>query len=96
MDNEKALDVKFKCEDLNKILTVREYLKELLITLWSEEHMFSGKRPFGNSGWRFDVYFALINAGYIPGTIDEEENMVEEVDFELADKFIINLIKEYM
>lgn len=32
-------------------LTVRDYLKALLRRLWLEQEGFSGKRPFGNSGW---------------------------------------------
>ena len=47
-----ALSVEFYCEDLDETLTVKDYLKTLLHTLWDEEDGFSGKRPFGNSGWQ--------------------------------------------
>jgi hypothetical protein len=30
------------------------------LTLWDEEDSFSGKRPFGNSGWKWDVYTAFL------------------------------------
>ena len=45
--------------------TVRDYLKDLLSTLWREEEGFSGKRPFGNSGWKYELYAALTAAGLI-------------------------------
>jgi hypothetical protein len=34
---------------------VREYLKALLTELWREGESFSGKRPFGNSGWEREL-----------------------------------------
>lgn len=39
--------------------TVREYLQALLLVLWMEEEGFSGKRPFGNSGWQGELENAL-------------------------------------
>jgi len=41
--------------------TVKGYLKALLSTLWDEGEGFSGKRPFGNSGWEYDLTDALID-----------------------------------
>ena len=54
--------------DIEKILnlimregiTVCEYLERLLLTLWEEKDNFSSKRPFGNSGWEYDLYEILI------------------------------------
>lgn len=43
--------------------TVRGYLKALLFTLWDEGEGLSGKRPFGNSGWDYDILTALVDAG---------------------------------
>lgn len=43
--------------------TVKEYLVKLLEVLWEEGGGFSGKRPFGNSGWEYELYSALENAG---------------------------------
>ena len=90
-----ALSVEFYCDDLNETLTVKEYLKRLLYALWEEEDGFSGKRPFGNSGWQFDVIFALIEEGYIPGTIEYDENgYVSEVNYNSkeAEDFVLGLI----
>ena len=52
--------------------TLEEYLKALLTALWYEEEGFSGKRPFGNGGWQFDVYAALVRAKLIDGKIGED------------------------
>ena len=67
-----ALDTIFTCDDLGRDLTLRDYFKELLETLIVEEEGFSGKRPFGNSGWFGDVVTALIIAGAIEGDIDDD------------------------
>ena len=51
--------------------TIRDYLCSLLELVWSEGEGFSGKRPFGNSGWEFDLYAPLIKGKIIDGTLDE-------------------------
>ncbi len=61
-----ALDITFYCDDLDQEMSVREYFKALLSVLWDEEEGFSGKRPFGNSGWQSDVGNALEVAGVEP------------------------------
>jgi len=52
--------------------SVRGYLVALLTELWREGEGFSGKRPFGNSGWQYDLYVPLIRAGLIDGAFDED------------------------
>jgi hypothetical protein len=52
--------------------TVRDYLTRLLTELWQERDGFSGKRPFGNSGWEYDLYMPLIQAGVVEGTFDDD------------------------
>lgn len=52
--------------------TVREYLATLLHLLWDEQEGFNGKRPFGNSGWDYDIYRALIAGGALAGTYDDK------------------------
>lgn len=53
--------------------TVGEYLSELLKEVWTQEQGFSGKRPFGNSAWQWEVYEALGKAGIIQVTYNEWE-----------------------
>lgn len=52
--------------------TIREYLQELLITLLAEEECFSGKRPFGNSGWLGDLAEPLVKAGLVKGQLADD------------------------
>lgn len=85
------LDITFESRDLGIKLTIREYFLELLRTLWIEEEGFSGKRPFGNSGWQHDVYTALIKHGLIPGKLDED-GFIESCDYKTAKKFVLENI----
>lgn len=73
--------------------TIGEYLEKLLLTLWDEEDGFSGKRPFGNSGWKWEVYIALISAKVVNGKLDED-GYIEEIDFSMADDVVRNIIIE--
>lgn len=66
--------------------TIRHYLVELASTCWMQNEGFSGKRPFGNSGWQYDVYRALAAGGFVEPEVDEDgevycadENEAEKV-----------------
>ena len=63
--------------------TVRGYLKALLTTLWEEGEGFSGKRPFGNSGWDDDLAKALVKQKIIKGRI-----LTEMEDGEIIDEYL--------
>ncbi len=56
--------------------TVRGYLTALLATLWEQEEEFSSKRPFGGSGWRYDLLIPMARAGMIDGTFDPDGDLV--------------------
>jgi hypothetical protein len=73
--------------------TIGEYFEKLLLTLWDEQEAFSGKRPFGNSGWEYDVYASLIAAGVLDGSLDEE-GYVEDVSYSAANDIVCNMIKQ--
>lgn len=73
--------------------TVGEYLCKLLELVWIEGEGFSGKRPFGNSGWKYEVYPALIKSGLVSGKLDDE-GYVATLDKEAADKIILAAINE--
>ena len=66
------LDLKFMSGDLDKEVTIREFFYELMKTLWEEGESFSGKRPFGNSGWDSDLVTCLIKNKVIDGDLDED------------------------
>lgn len=74
-----------------KAATIREYLKALLAAVWERDESFSGKRPFGNSGWKSEVYAALIKAGAVTGRLDDE-GCVEECEDGEADFLIAKAI----
>ena len=86
---QKILDTPMKTFDHGEI-TPRAYLKLLLTTLWEEEESFSGKRPFGNSGWQYDLDTGLVEGGFITGTI--EDGWAEYVDTDARDALILELI----
>lgn len=65
--------------------TINGYLKALLLTLWKEDEGFSGKRPFGNSGWQNDIALALVKGKLIRGAIYTEMEDGEVVCEELSD-----------
>jgi len=71
--------------------TIKEYLIALLSEVWREGEGFSGKRPFGNSDWEFDLYKPLLTAGLVKGNLDSE-GFLESVDNKAADKLIFNAI----
>ncbi len=71
VENLDVLDIPLGENDANAA-TIRDYLKALLRKLWEEEEGFSGKRPFGNSGWAYDFDDALARAGKVSGTQDED------------------------
>ncbi len=85
------LDIEMQQNDANA-KTIRDYLKALLNKLWRESEGFSGKRPFGNSGWEFEVYEALARAGVVNGKFDQD-GCLEEVDHRSANKLIFDAIE---
>lgn len=76
--------------------TVGEYFANLLSVLWEEGEGFSGKRPFGNSSWEYEVYKALGDHGLIEGIEFDEHGYIETFDYtdqKDADKKIQEAIK---
>ena len=71
--------------------TVRGYLVALLTTLWTEEDEFSGKRPFGNSGWQYDFAPAVIRAGLVEGALDED-GYVDTLDNATLNRLVLAAI----
>jgi len=74
--------------------TLRDYLKDLLRTVWVEEEGFSGKRPFGNSSWQHNVYAPLVKAGLVAGVIDTD-GYVERMDDRGGDD-LVKAVIEYI
>jgi hypothetical protein len=95
MTHQEMLEVSFKCDDLRKTVTIRAYLHALLQAMWREGESFSGKRPFGNSGWEYDIIAPLVKAGAIKGVIDKD-GYLDDHDEKAANKLIPLLISEAM
>jgi hypothetical protein len=76
--------------------TVRGYLIALLDKLWREDDRFSGKHPFGNSQWQYDLYEPMGRAGMVAMAFDadgyvETFSHAEQVR---ADSLILAAIQE--
>jgi hypothetical protein len=84
-------DIEFHSQELDSQVTIGDFLIELLATLWTEKDQFSGKRPFGNSSWEYDLYVALVENNIVKGKIDEWGD-IEDIDISLANKIILDII----
>lgn len=93
MTYDEILDYRFEFRDCDA-RSIRHYLFRLLETLWIEDEGFSGKRPFGNSGWQYDLHEPLVRIGAIKGEIDENDGYTEVigVDSKEAWHLVHNLI----
>jgi len=91
MTNDEILNIKVIDGDGSQT-TIKEFLFLLMSTLWRKEEGFSGKRPFGNSGWKHAIYEALVRENVIDGVIDED-GYVESIDQILADCKVQKLIE---
>ena len=60
-----------------KAKTIGEYLITLSQQVWSKGERFSGKRPFGNSGWEHELYLALAEAKLVGCQIYTYDDYVE-------------------
>ena len=83
---EQILDLPMEDND-SGASTIRGYLKALLVELWTEEEGFSGKRPFGSSGWTSDLMVPLVKAGVITGNLDSD-GFLDECDDKAGKKLI--------
>ena len=80
--------------DLNgSDVTLREYFRLLLTELYNAEDGFSGKRPFGNSGWVLDILAGLGRIGVIKATFDSY-GYLEDVDEDRGHAVVFELIDE--
>jgi len=85
-----ALEVRFD-SDVGDNITVRDYLFKLIEKLWAQGEGFNSKRPFGNSGWEYDLYNPLVAGGFVPGEVDED-GRVDTFDKEEAEAYVFELI----
>lgn len=89
------LSMSFFSQELNQEVTLKQYLVILAKTVWQEAEGFSGKRPWGNSSWQYEVYTAMIKNGFVAGKLDSD-GYVEELDCPTADKMILAEIDKWL
>lgn len=72
--------------------TLREYFHKLLTTLIEEKEGFSGKRPFGNSDWCYEIATPLVKHGAISGRISDDDELIsyDTVEFDNAWRAMLN------
>jgi hypothetical protein len=71
--------------------TIRAYLIKLLAAVWEDGEGFSGKHPFGNDDWEWDLQEPLVRAGYIAGRFDE--GYLVDFDEKTGEKLIASAIQ---
>jgi len=71
--------------------TLGEYLLKLLLTLWDEKEGFSGKKPFGNSDWSFEIYQAMQDAKLLDPDSDGD---LSDKEIAIADKMLAKALKQ--
>ena len=71
---------------------VRGYLIEFARQVWIHGEGFSGKRPFGNSGWEWEVYAALGAAGLVPVSRNRWDE--DEADQDEAERLVLLALDE--
>ncbi|MEG1662568.1 MAG: hypothetical protein RR338_01135 [Clostridia bacterium] len=59
MTNSEILELEVRSEDIG-VVTIKQYFKQLLLTLFEDSECFSGERPFGNGGWEWEIRECLI------------------------------------
>lgn len=82
--------------------SVKDYLRRLMLLLWTQGEGFNSKRPFGNSGWEIEIAHALVKGGAIPGKIVTYTEMyageshtyeeLEDYDREALDNYVAYMI----
>ena len=84
------LHMQFHSDELDRTVTLKQYFILLAQTVWKEGEEFSGKRPWGNSSWQYEVYAAMIKNGF-EGKLDSYGG-VEKIDTRAADEAIVAAI----
>jgi len=90
--NKNILEIEFFCDDFHEKITIKEYFIRLLLELWQDGESFNGRRPFGNSGWDYQIYHALVKNEIIEGICDSD-GYLEHFDQIKADELIVKSIK---
>lgn len=95
MTNKEILELEFESTDLRKEITIRDFFKELSITLLKQRNALAWRKPFGNGRWHHDLCNCLAQNGIIDGECSDNCGFtVWNYDAEEAERKILELIKE--
>ena len=84
MDYKKILNLKFYSNDLQYNVTVGYFLEQLLKTLLIQGENFNSKRPFGNSGWEYDLAICLVENNIIEGKVNRmDSGLILDSEFDI-------------
>lgn len=81
---DQVLDLELPPNQINAA-TIREYLKALLVTLWTEGASFDARRPWGYLIWKAPIEEALIGANLVDGKLDDLGCVNQVNDHEVND-----------
>lgn len=70
--NRAVLDCPVDSDAFDYATTIGEVFETMLVNLIDDPEGFSGKRPFGYSGWMWSLYGALVRGGLVYGTFDDD------------------------
>jgi hypothetical protein len=90
MESQEILNLEFESQDLNRIVTIREYFFQIMKEFWLEQENFSPKRPLGNSDWTIDLVQCLIENGLVKGKKDRYDQW--DFNWKEVDKFVVDKI----
>jgi hypothetical protein len=66
----RVLDEPFECFDFDEAITLRKWFALTVDSLLVKDESFSGKRPFGNSGWRCYLGKPFVICNFLEGDDD--------------------------
>lgn len=90
-DLDELLALRFD-SDAGQNLTIREWFIDLARLAWTEGEGFSGKRPWGNSGWESAVYLPLVKHGAMPGELAENGGWLDDWDDVVGQALVANML----
>ena len=91
----KLLDLYVESKELGRRVSMRQYFVILAKTVWQEEENFSGKRPWGNSSWQYEIYAEMVRAGMVRGRLDDN-GYVDGADIKQADALILAALDDWI
>ena len=73
--------------------TIRQFFVAVADRVWNYGEEFSGKHPFGNANWHWDLYRVLVQAGVVEGFRDGLGGELLPSDIFVADRIVRDAIR---